>query len=140
MTLGTETAALLTHIINAMNHQLSAGHHAILTDDDRRSVLANIKATIEVAAKLAEVAHVDALTAHNAAAKPAEVANMNATAARTAAERTASSDEKERVAAETMARLQVETEKAGREAARALERVEELSVQVRQLNVECGLA
>ncbi|KAH0604941.1 uncharacterized protein H6S33_004923 [Morchella sextelata] len=49
-----------------MNQVTSPSQYALLSADDRRRVLAQIKATVDVAAKLAEVAHMEAALARDA--------------------------------------------------------------------------
>ncbi|KAH0604116.1 uncharacterized protein H6S33_007147 [Morchella sextelata] len=64
MTLASEIVALLTLSTHAMNHLTSPGQHALLSAEERKSALLQIMITVQVAAKLAESAHLDAVT-HN---------------------------------------------------------------------------
>jgi hypothetical protein len=47
-----------------MTHLTSPGQHALLSAEERKSALLQIMITVQVAAKLAESAHLDAVT-HN---------------------------------------------------------------------------
>ncbi|KAI5837696.1 hypothetical protein DFP73DRAFT_285621 [Morchella snyderi] len=60
MTLGSETAAVLMRAMVTLNHQTSAAQHAQLTPDERKSVMHQLTVAFETAAKLADVAHLEA--------------------------------------------------------------------------------
>ncbi|KAI5837692.1 hypothetical protein DFP73DRAFT_285602 [Morchella snyderi] len=61
MTLGSETAAVLMRAMDVLQHQTSAVTHTLLTPEERRSALLQLMVTVETAAKLADVAHVEAV-------------------------------------------------------------------------------
>ncbi|KAI5837727.1 hypothetical protein DFP73DRAFT_588811 [Morchella snyderi] len=65
MTLGSETAALLVLATHALSFQTSAGQHALLTPEERKSALRQLMVTVETAGELAKVAHVEPLAKHN---------------------------------------------------------------------------
>ncbi|KAI5837290.1 hypothetical protein DFP73DRAFT_601079 [Morchella snyderi] len=64
MTLATDTAAILNNTIASLNNLTSPSGHALLTPQERRSALQQLLTTVEAAAKLADVVHLEALTAY----------------------------------------------------------------------------
>ncbi|KAI5837712.1 hypothetical protein DFP73DRAFT_588804 [Morchella snyderi] len=66
MALGTDTAALLRYGIDALLQLMGSAPYALLGPNERKSALHYLTVTAEAAARLAEVAHVDALTAQHA--------------------------------------------------------------------------
>ncbi|KAI5837700.1 hypothetical protein DFP73DRAFT_635949 [Morchella snyderi] len=68
MTLGCDIAAVLMRALDMLHHQTSPTQYALLTPDERKATLHQLAVTVDTAAKLAEVAHVDAVTAQRALA------------------------------------------------------------------------
>ncbi|KAH8145676.1 uncharacterized protein LAJ45_10316 [Morchella importuna] len=64
MSLSSEIITLLTHLNGTVGHVTSPGQHELLSPEERKAVMDHVSATVEVLAQLAEVAHVEALTAH----------------------------------------------------------------------------
>ncbi|KAI5837697.1 hypothetical protein DFP73DRAFT_567218 [Morchella snyderi] len=118
MTLGCDTAAVLMSALDLLRHQTSPAQHALLTPDERRSSLHQLTVAVEAAAKLAEVAHVEAIAVaaqHNAAGVDAD--RIRAEAERFRAEAARFGKEAEKVMAETE-RTRAEAEKARSETER----------------------
>ncbi|KAI5837730.1 hypothetical protein DFP73DRAFT_567249 [Morchella snyderi] len=78
MTHISDIAAVLLRGVDVLNDQMSSGQPAPLSDDDRRHMMRHLMVTVETAAKLADVAHVEALAASQQNASAANVERTRA--------------------------------------------------------------
>ncbi|KAI5837680.1 hypothetical protein DFP73DRAFT_567199 [Morchella snyderi] len=132
------TAAVLMRAMVTLNHQMSPPQHALLCVDERRSALQQLIVTTETAAKLADVAHVEALTAQCKAAGGGGGGGADRTTAETErlhAESAKIGREVERVVAETE-RTRAETEKVGKETEKMCKEIERAARETLRLKVE----
>ncbi|KAI5837666.1 hypothetical protein DFP73DRAFT_635921 [Morchella snyderi] len=72
MTLASEILVQLHHTIVAMNRLTTPSPQSPMAQDERRFALTQLKSSVDVLAKLAEVAHVEALTAQASQTKAAQ--------------------------------------------------------------------
>lgn len=118
-----------------LNHQMSPPQHALLCADERRSALQQLMVTTETAAKLADVAHVEALAAQCKAAGGGGTDCITAETERLHAESAKIGREVERVVAETE-RTRAETEKVGKETEKVCKEIERAARETLRLKVE----
>ncbi|KAI5837686.1 hypothetical protein DFP73DRAFT_588787 [Morchella snyderi] len=111
----SETAAVLMRAMDMLHHQTSSGQHALLCANERRCALQHLLATVETAAKLAEVA---LAAEHNAAGSDTDC--ISAETERLQAEGVKIGREVERAVVET-ARIKAEVQKVGMEVERAVQ-------------------
>ncbi|KAI5837694.1 hypothetical protein DFP73DRAFT_567210 [Morchella snyderi] len=116
MTLGSDTAAVLMRAMDMLHHQTSLTQHTHLSADERKAALQQLLATVETAAKLADVAHVEAVAA--------------------AAERNAAGSDTDRIMAQTEM-FKAEATKLGREAERVMRETERTRAETEK--ARCGV-
>ncbi|KAI5837687.1 hypothetical protein DFP73DRAFT_567204 [Morchella snyderi] len=130
MTLGSETAAVLMRAMDMLHHQTSSGQHALLCANERRCALQQLLATVETAAKLAEVA---LAAEHNAAGRDIEHMRVEKEMLQVDAVRIGK--EVERAVVET-ARMKAEGEKVGMETEKVCREIERSARETLRLRME----
>ncbi|KAI5837691.1 hypothetical protein DFP73DRAFT_567208 [Morchella snyderi] len=135
MTLGSETAAVLMRAMAMLYHQTLPTQHAVLSADERKSALLQLMLTTETAAKLADIAHVEAVAVAQDKAASAEAWRIRAEIERLKAEAVKIGREVEWVMVEAE-RTRGEAEMVGIVAEEVMREVEETRAEGEQVSDE----
>ncbi|KAI5837681.1 hypothetical protein DFP73DRAFT_285572 [Morchella snyderi] len=149
MSLGSETVSLLRRAIDILNHQMSPNQHALLSADDRRSMLQQLTVATEAAGRLADVVHMEAAAVAQQITSGsdterirAETERLKAEAEKIKAETERTRAEGEKVGMETQRtaaegeRTKVEVEKVGKELERAAQETEKMKAEALKVGKE----